>query len=160
MEPRLLNVEPAPVIAHARDAALAVYPNQATRLDLQQLSSEEWEEIVKMTGDPVQMYVGIGRPVQLLASNWAMVKEEGGFRVWQVQIHSPAALSLQVRFEDFNPRSEAAVKVYSLSDSSPGRAREYVGRGSGDGDAFWSHSMPGDTVVVEYWLPAERRVKA
>ena len=152
--PSLMNVGLAPVIAHARDAALMVYPKKATRRDLPQLSSEEQEEIVTMMGDPVQMYVGIGRKVQLLPSNWAMVKEEGEFRVWQAQIHSPAAMSLQVRFEDFKPGSGAAVKVYSLSDSSPGRVRKYVGRKPEDGDAFWSLSALGDTVVVEYWLPS------
>ena len=154
MGPSLMNVGLAPVIAHARDAALMVYPKKATRRDLPQLSSGEQEEIVTMMGDPVQMYVGIGRKVQLLPSNWAMVKEEGGFRIWQAQIHSPAAMSLQVRFEDFSLGSGAAVKVYSLSDSSPGRVRKYVGRKPEDGDAFWSLSALGDTVVVEYWLPS------
>ncbi len=159
MESGLWSVQPAPEIQHARDAALAVYPNRATRLDLPPLTPEEQEAIIAMVNDPAQMYVGIGRSVHLLSSNWAMVKQEDGFEVWQAQLHSPAALFLQVCCVDFNLASGMAVKVYSIEDSSSAHVWEYSGRGPEDGGAFWSLAVPGDTMVVEYWRPTGNQAK-
>ena len=103
--------------------------------------------------------MGIGRNVHLTTVNWAMVKREGGFAIWQAQIHSAAAFSLQVRFSDFDLEPGMSVKVYGLGGGVGAPVREYAGRGLGDGGKFWSLSVHGDTVVVEYWLPAELEMR-
>ena len=155
MEVDLRQAQPTPEIRHARKAAVENYPLRATRLDLSVLSDKEQKEIQSLLSDPIKTYVGIGRDAYLTAANWAMVKREGGFEIWQAQIHSAAALSLKVRFSDFDLGLGMSVKVYGLGGGVGVPVGEYTGRGLGDGGKFWSLSALGDTVVVEYWLPAE-----
>ena len=142
-------------IRHAWKAAVENYPLRAIRLDLSALSDKEQKEIQSLLSDPIKTYVGIGRDVHLTVENWAMVKREDGFEIWQAQIHSPAALFLKVRFRDFDLGLGMSVKVYGLSGGGGARVGEYTGRGLGDDGMFWSLAAPGDTVVVEYRLPAE-----
>ncbi len=153
MEIELRSARPSSEIRHAWKAAVENYPLRATRLDLSVLNDKEQEKTQSLLSDPINKYVGIGRDVHLTAANWAMVKREDGFAIWQAQIRSVAALSMQVRFNDFDLGLGMSVKVYGLSGASP--VGEYMGRGLEDAGMFWSLAVPGDTVVVEYWLPAE-----
>ncbi len=158
MEVELRPARSSSEIRHARKAAVENYPLRATRLDLSVLSDKEQKEIKSLLSDPIKTYVGIGRDAYLTAANWAMVKREGGFEIWQAQIHSAAALSLKVRFSDFDLGSGMSVKVYGLGGGVGVPVGEYTGHGLGDGGKFWSLSALGDVVVVEYWLPAELEV--
>ena len=146
-------------IRHAWKAAVDNYPLRATRLDLSVLSDKEQEDIQTKLSDPTRSYVAIGRDAYLTTANWAMVKQEDGFAIWQAQIRSVAALSLNVRFSDFDLEPGMSVKVYGLSSRGDTSVGEYTGRGLGDGGKFWSLTAPGDTVVVEYWLPAGREIR-
>ena len=158
MEVELRPVRSSSEIRHAWKAAVENYPLRATRLDLSALSDKEQEDIQTKLSDPIKTYVGIGRDAHLTAANWAIVKQEDGFAIWQAQIHSAAALSLKVRFSDFDLGSGMSVKVYGLSGGVGISVGEYTGRGLGDGGKFWSLSALGDTVVVEYWIPAGREM--
>ena len=158
MKVELRPAQPSPEIRHAWKAAVENYPLRATQLDLSVLSDKEQEEIQSLLSDPIMTYVGIGRDTHLTAANWAMVEREDGFAIWQAQIHSAAALSLQVRFGDFDLGLGMSVKVYGLGGGGGTPVGEYTGRGSGNGGKFWSLAALGDTVVVEYWLPAEFKV--
>ena len=155
MEVELRPARSSSEIRHARKAAVENYPLRATRLDLSVLSDKEQKEIQSLLSDPIKTYVGIGRDVHLTAVNWGMVKREDEFEIWQAQIHSAAALSLKVRFRDFDLGSGMSVKVYGLRGGVDTSVGEYTGRGLGDAGKFWSLSALGDTVVVEYWFPAE-----
>ncbi len=155
MEVELRPARTSSEIRHARKAAVENYPLRATQLDLSVLSDKEQEEIQSLLSDPIKTYVGIGRDVYLTEANWAMVKREDGFSIWQAQIYSPAALSLNVRFSDFDLGLGMSVKVYGLGGGVGAPVGEYTDRGLGDGGKLWSLSVHGDTVVVEYWLPAE-----
>ncbi len=145
-------------IRHAWKVAVDNYPLRATRLDLSVLSDKEQEEIQNKLSDPTRSYAAIGRDAYLTTANWAIVKREDGFVVWQAQIHSAAALSLNVRFSDFDLEPGMSVKVYGLSGGTDGPVGEYTGRGLRDSGKFWSLAALGDTVVVEYWLPAGREM--
>ena len=158
MEVELRAARSSSEIRYAWEAAVENYPLRATRLDLSVLSDKEQKEIQSLLSEPIKTYVGIGRDAYLTAVNWAMVKREGGFEIWQAQIHSAAALSLKVRFSDFDLGSGMSVKVYGLNDGTNAPVGEYTGRGLGDDGKFWSLAAIGDTVVVEYWLPAELEV--
>ncbi len=158
-EVELPQVQSSPEIRHAWKAAVENYPLQATQLDLSVLSDKEQEEIQSLLSDPIKTYVGIGRNVHLTEANWAMVKRQDGFAIWQAQIHSPAALSLKVRFSDFDLGLGMSVKVYGLSGGIGAPVEEYAGRGLGDDGEFWSLAVPGDSVAVEYWLPAELEMR-
>ncbi len=146
-----------PEVRHAQAAAINDYPSLATRLDLPTLTAEEQNEIRRLASDPTRAYVGIGREARLTTPNWALLEEgtEGDDQIWQAQIHSPTAVSLKVRFTDFTLAPETAVKVYSLHGSTGAPIGEYKGRGTSGNGTFWSLTVPGDTVVVEYWVSAK-----
>ena len=156
MEIELRSARPSSEIRHAWKAAVENYPLRATRLDLSVLNDKEQEKTQSLLSDPINKYVGIGRDVHLTAANWAMVKREDGFAIWQAQIRSVAASSLQVRFSDFDLGLGMSVKVYGFNGGAP--VGEYTGHGLGDGGIFLSLVAPGDTVVVEYRLPAELKM--
>ena len=151
-----------PEVRHAQAAAVNDYPSLATRLDLPALNIEEQREIKRLASDPTKAYVGIGREARLTTPNWALVEEEEGEereesddRIWQAQIHSPDSLSLKVRFTDFALAPETSVKVYALHGSPSAPIGEYKGSGTSHNGTFWSLTVPGNTVVVEYWIPAK-----
>ena len=61
---------------------------------------------------------------------------------------------MRVHFKDFSLPKDAALYVYGLKDEGR-ESRRYTKKGPfGDGD-FWSVTTPGDTVILEYHLPAD-----
>ena len=64
-------------------------------------------------------------------------------------------LNPKVRFTDFALAPETAVKVYALHDSPAHRSENTNGSGTSHNGTFWSLTVPGNTVVVEYWIPTE-----
>lgn len=77
--------------------------------------------------------------------------KEGEVRV--ATIVSEGARKLRVQFNDFSLPSGARVFVYSGSDPNV-YFGPYEGRGPWNDGTFWTPSMPGDQVVIEYTAPA------
>jgi len=70
----------------------------------------------------------------------------GGRRLWRITLHSPGAAALRVRFRQFHVAS-GRVWVYSERGEVEG---PYGGGGPfGDGE-FWSGTVSGDRITVEY----------
>ena len=68
-------------------------------------------------------------------------------------------LNPKVRFTDFALAPETSVKVYALHGSPNAPIGEYKGSGTSHNGTFWSLTVPGNTVVMEYWIPAESTTK-
>ncbi len=68
-------------------------------------------------------------------------------------------LNPKVRFTDFALAPETSVKVYALHGSPSAPIGEYKGSGTSHNGTFWSLTVPGNTVVMEYWIPAESTTK-
>ena len=150
---------PMPEVQHAREAARSVYPARAQRLDLGVFSTQEEDEILELLSVSTVSYTGIYREVRLQRANWALVKQEDGIDVWQAHIHSPDAVSLGLYLRNFHLDPGMAVKLYSLTDEED-PVEEYTGEGrSGDRGGFWSYSMSGDTIVVEFRTPTASRLE-
>lgn len=67
-------------------------------------------------------------------------------RVWRLQITSPAARALRLHFKNFNV-GKGRVWLHNKAGQVYG---PYTGQGMfGDGD-FWSDSVPGDHLTIEY----------
>ncbi|MHC4064200.1 MAG: trypsin-like serine peptidase [Planctomycetota bacterium] len=76
---------------------------------------------------------------------------EGG-RLWTLAVRSPNAAGLRLRFEPFLPPSGAELIVYSAEN--PTVAFGPFGRGAAlEGLPFWSPTVYGQEVRVEYYLP-------
>ncbi len=74
---------------------------------------------------------------------------EDGPGVWRIQVRSPRAVALRLRFTDFHV-GEGQVLVYEAAAARRGSKRRYAGDGpAGDGE-FWSDLIDGDTAIVEY----------
>jgi len=82
----------------------------------------------------------------LKEGQWEVLQD--GAAVWRLALVVPGAASLRVRFKDFSVRA-GALRLYGADGGQVDGP--YSGRGPmGDGD-FWSRSLGGDTVVVEYY---------
>ncbi len=157
------SASPLPEVRHAREAARSVYPTRAQRLDLGAFSTQEEDKILELLNVSTVNYTGIYREVRLRRANWALVKQEDGFDVWQAHIHSPAAVSLGVYLRNFHLDPGMAVKLYSLTDEQD-PVEEYTGEGragnrDGNRDGFWSYPMSGDAIVVEFRTPTASRLE-
>jgi Bacterial pre-peptidase C-terminal domain/Viral BACON domain len=79
------------------------------------------------------------------------VVKEGEVRV--LIVGAEGARKLRVQFRDFSLPAGARVFVYSASDPNV-YFGPYEGRGPWNDGIFWTPSMPGDQVVIEYTAPA------
>ena len=129
------------------------YPPGAT-LELPELSEDEERKIVGLIKDELKNYTGISRAIQVDDENWAQVGEKNGFAIWQLHIHSPGSLGLQVWFSLFDLVGDMRVKTYGLNSDSVNSVGEYKGRGNNDTGRFWSMQVPDSTIVVEVWVPS------
>ena len=68
-----------------------------------------------------------------------------GRAIWRLEIQSPDAAGMRVEFSDF---SVADSKVWVHSDDSTDGP--YIGRGPYGNGEFWSGTVGGESVVVEY----------
>ena len=99
--------------------------------------------------------IGITRAVHMNPdTNGTTFVNDDGSRVLILSLKSPDASGLRVHFENFDLPPGNEVYVYGLSDDSS-VSGPYTGKGIwGDGE-FWSGVVEGDTVVVEYYAPAD-----
>lgn len=77
-----------------------------------------------------------------------------GNTAWRLELHSPNAAGLRLRFEDFDT-AEGQLWVYSGQDIHG----PYGGRGPLNTGQFWSPTIFADRVVIEYDLPAGTRCR-
>ena len=129
------------------------YPPGAT-LELPELSEDEEKKIAGLIKDGLKNYTGISRTIQVDDGNWARVGEKNGFAIWQLHIHSPESLGLQVWFSLFDLVGDMRVKTYGLDSDSVNSVGEYKGRGDNDTGRFWSMRVSDSTIVVEVWVPS------
>ncbi len=128
-------------------------------LRLPRFSEQEEQEILKLIEDKTRFFISIPREANVGANHWENVGREDGFDIWQLHIYSPDAFSLQVDFSEFALQESMMVKVYGTSDSQMPYIGEYTSARGYEGN-FTSISVPGDTVVVEAWMPAGSGVVA
>lgn len=87
----------------------------------------------------------------------------GGARLWAIEVGSAGALGLRLHFRDVRLPAGAELAVYSPADlpalgrrqggSTAGAGRVEIHR-SGGRDDFWTATLAGERVRIEYYLPA------
>jgi len=112
-------------------------------------------ELLKESKDEKLHRIGIVRdlPSALnpLIDSAAYVVKEGEVRISTVI--SADARKMRIQFSDFSLPAGARVFVYSASDQNV-YFGPYEGRGPWNDGTFWTPSMPGDQIVIEYTAPA------
>ena len=97
-----------------------------------------------------QIPIGVARPVaseELRSGRWETAPGLDG--VWRSSVRSPGAVSMRVHFTDFSVGA-GRVWVYAALGDTAEVDGPYTGRGTYEDGDFWSASIPGDTLVVEY----------
>lgn len=103
------------------------------------------------------MRVGVLRPVPdgvispRTAGHWDSLPD--GTRIWTLQIVSPGAKSIRVHFSAFQLPDAARLNV---ADESGQAVRFFSGIGPLDGQDFWTETVAGKTVLLEYVDPTGR----
>ncbi len=138
-----------PQVKEIKIAGAATHDNP---LRLPRFSEQEEQEILKLIEDKTRFYTSIPREANVGTNHWENVGREDGFDIWQLHIHSPEAFGLQVDFSEFALQETMLVKVYGTSDSEMPFIGEYTSARGYEGN-FTSISVPGDTAVVEAWMP-------
>lgn len=90
----------------------------------------------------------------MTSGEWSTMAD--GRRVWRVAVESPGAASLRLHFTRFDVEGGEVWLSAGGEAAAPAEARALTGRGPlGDGE-FWSASVFGETVWVEYVPAADR----
>lgn len=102
-------------------------------------------------GTPLR--VGVVQPVNVNNTEHGTVTiAADGSRLWRVALHSPEATFMSVHFSSFSMPEGAEVFFYDASgDFVLGR---FVASDVQEDGTFYTQSIPGDEVVVEYYEPA------
>ena len=132
---------------------MATYNSENT-LALPGFNKDEEQDIIERIGDNTRFYVSIPRSVEPRQNNWEEVGQKNGYSIWQLHIHSPEALGLQVDFSEVDIPSEMSVKVYGKEYEMP-YISEYTANKLDAAKDFSSLLIPGDTIVVEVWIPSD-----
>ena len=140
-----------PVIDNARDM-MPLYPSADT-LVLPRLSIDEEQEIVDLIQDKNRTYVAIKRDVSVSIDNWELVGIKDSSDVWQLHIKSPGATAMQTFFYEATLFPGLDIKIYSGEKGIISHIGEHKGNDSEKGESFWSTTVPGNTVLVEAWVP-------
>ena len=140
-----------PVIDNARDM-MPLYPSADT-LVLPKLSRDEEQEIVDLIQDKNRFYVAIRRDVSVSIDNWELVGIKDSFDIWQLHIKSPGAIAMQTFFYEATLFPGLDIKIYSGEEGITSHIGEHKGNDSKNVESFWSTTVPGNTVVVEVWMP-------
>lgn len=143
---------PGPSKTEERHALPAKYPKIAAFslppqpvFSLPQLTTAERRKKIK----PGSTAIGLTRDVPKDAMHSAQCTTlPGGTSVWRIAIHSPAATSLRLHFQDFDLRNSAAAAWLSSPDTPSQFHGPYVSRGTFEDGDFWSNTVAGDTAVL------------
>ena len=140
-----------PVIDNARDM-MQLYPAVNT-LVLPEFNRDEEQKIVDLIQDKNRTYVAIKREVSVSVDNWELVGIKDSFDVWQLHIKSPGAIAMQAFFYEATLFPGLDIKIYSGEEGIASHIGEHKGNDSENAESFWSTAVPGNTVVVEVWVP-------
>ena len=145
-----------PVIDNAQDM-MPLYPSVDT-LVLPELSKDEEQEIVDLIQDKNRTYIAIKRDVLVSIDNWELVGIKDSFDIWQLHIKSPGAIAMQTFFYEATLFSGLDIKIYSGEADITSHIGEHKGNDSENAESFWSITVPGNTAVVEVWVPQSRNL--
>ncbi len=140
-----------PIIDNAQDM-MPLYPSVDT-LVLPELSRDEEQKIVDLIQDENRTYVAIKRDVSVSIDNWELVGIKDSFDIWQLHVKSPGAIAMQPFFYEATLFSGLDIKIYSGEVGVTSHIGEHKGNDSENAESFWSTTVPGNTVVVEVWVP-------
>lgn len=142
------------VIDSGRDM-IHLYPSIDTVV-LPELSKAEEQKIVDLIEDKSRTYVAVKRDVSVAVDNWELVGSKGLSDIWQLHIKSPGAIAVQAFFFEATLFSGLDIKVYSGEEGITSHIGEHQGNNSDNAESFWSTKVPGNTIVIEAWVPQER----
>ena len=140
-----------PVIDNARDM-MHMYPTVDT-LILPELNRDEEQKIVDLIQDKNRTYVAIKREVSVSIDNWELVGIKDSFDVWQLHIKSPGAIAMQTSFYEATLFPGLDIKIYSGEEGVTSHIGEHKGDAFENAESFWSTTVPGNTIVIEVWVP-------
>jgi len=95
--------------------------------------------------------VGRHRPLPVEAlkkGKWYSLPD--GRRLWRLQLEAPGAVGLRLHFVKF---AAGTGQVWLYSPGDPNMAGPYTRRGVGEHGDFWSESIEGAAVMVEFAAP-------
>lgn len=144
-------VQPRPVLPSQRfglDLTAEIVPVILDPLDTDALLAED------ATLPPSPMRIGVNRATSLASTDGdaALIEVPGHGSVWSISVVSPTAQALGVLFNyiDLPPGAE----LWAYAPKSPRQAvGPYTGAGPRGSGRFWSNTVMGDEVRVEYFLP-------
>lgn len=155
-QPSRARKEPVPYSGQSQSAARTLPPSlgfhlaAAPQIELQPLSKAE-QTRADRPGMPRQ--VGMHRPLPPNAlEQGAWVTLPDGKHVWQLAIHSAAAVHLRVQFGDF-AAGAGRVWIHNGVDADG----PYTGRGLYGNGEFWSGLIAGEKAIVEYEPAAQTK---
>ena len=94
--------------------------------------------------------IGMHRPLPanvLKSGKWSGLP--GGGRVWRLQLQSNGAVALRLHFEKFEA-GKGKVWVYEGPSRDAGVKGPYTGSGIDEKGDFWSDTVYGDSVTIEF----------
>lgn len=100
--------------------------------------------------------IGINRSVDLSRARSKSFINSDGTQIHFLAIKSPGAVRLRAHFDNFQLPPGAELYVYGISNDSA-VAGPYTGKGPWNDKTFWSSSVDGDTLIIEYCTKTSQR---
>ena len=147
-----------PVVVESARELTPHYPSSAT-LVLSELSYLEEIKIIDLMRDENRFYLTIKRNISVSQSNWKWVGVKKAFNIWQLHIKSPGAVGMQAFFDKANLMPGLKIKIYSGQRAITSHVGEHSSDVSTNAKSFWSTRVPGDTIVIEVWVPQDNDLK-
>lgn len=143
--------EPAPLSPAAQagvDLGADIVPLELDSLDLAVITIED------QNTPQTPMRVGIQRPLGILSTDAlaAIYAAPGLGSFWSLDIHSPEARGLRLKFANVDLPEGAELWIYSPSDPAQIDG-PYTNQGAADSGVIWTKIIPGDTLRVECFVP-------
>lgn len=156
--PRPAGAAAASLLANRADTR-AWSPNRSLQLDaLDARMLIEQDEIADLEpGTPVR--VAIMRPAEVAgravtpAERGQWTRQPDGSHVWRLRIDSPGALGLRLHFMSFD--LPAGARLLVAGSDAQGVPQTYEKTGPLGSGRFWSNTMAGESVYLEYHAPAD-----
>ena len=146
------------VVESAREMIYS-YPSSAT-LVLPKLNYQEEQKIIDLMNEKNRFYLTIKRNISVSKSNWKLVGSKKSFNIWQLHIKSPGAVAMQALFDNVSIVPGLIIKIYSGQKNITSHIGEHLSDHATTTKNFWSTSVPGDTIVIEVWLPHNNNLEA
>ena len=109
--------------------------------------------------DENRFYLTIKRNISVAKSNWKWVGVKKTFNIWQLHIKSPGAVGMQAYFDKANLMPGLKIKISSGQRAITSHVGEHSSDVSTNAKSFWSTRVPGNTIVIEVWVPQDNELK-